>query len=88
VDFSWICVDFRGFFVDLRRFSFVDFRGFSWIFVDLGRSSISGGFGFRSGSKTALSGVVNPELQFQFQEKDKKVKKHGKIKGLRQKNKI
>jgi hypothetical protein len=34
-----------------------------------------------------LSGVVNPELQFQFQEKDKKTKKHRKIKGLKRKNK-
>jgi hypothetical protein len=34
-----------------------------------------------------LSGVVNPELQFQFQEKEEKVKKPSKIKGLKQKNK-
>jgi hypothetical protein len=35
-----------------------------------------------------LSGVVNPELQFEFEEKDKKTKKPRKIKGLKQKNKI
>jgi hypothetical protein len=35
-----------------------------------------------------LSGVVNPELQFQFEEKGKKTKKHREIKGLKQKNKI
>jgi hypothetical protein len=35
-----------------------------------------------------LSGVVNPELQFEFEEKDKKTKKHREIKGLKQKNKI
>jgi hypothetical protein len=32
-----------------------------------------------------LSGVVNPLLEFEFEEKDKKVKKTGKIKGLKQK---
>jgi hypothetical protein len=37
--------------------------------------------------KQLLSGVVNPELQFQFQEKEEKAKKHLKIKGLKQKNK-
>jgi hypothetical protein len=37
--------------------------------------------------KQPLSGVVNPELQFQFQKKGKKAKKHRKIKGLKQKNK-
>ena len=58
----------------------MDFGGFLWIF-DLRR------FWVPSGSKTALSGVVNPELQFQFQEKGKKEKKPRKIKGLRQKNK-
>jgi hypothetical protein len=31
--------------------------------------------------------VVNPELQFEFEEKDKKVKKPAKIRGLKQKNK-
>jgi hypothetical protein len=37
--------------------------------------------------KQFLSGVVNPELQFEFEEKDKKVKKPAKIRGLKQKNK-
>jgi hypothetical protein len=36
----------------------------------------------------ALSGVVNTELQFEFEEKDKKAKKPAKIRGLKQKNKI
>jgi hypothetical protein len=35
-----------------------------------------------------LSGVVNPLLEFEFEEKDKKTKKHREIKGLKQKNKI
>jgi hypothetical protein len=42
----------------------------------------------RQFTNTLLGGVVNPELQFQFQEKDKKEKKPRKIKGLKQKNKI
>jgi hypothetical protein len=35
-----------------------------------------------------LSGVVKSVLEFEFEEKDKKTKKHRKIKGLKQKNKI
>jgi hypothetical protein len=75
----------------------VDFVGFGRSSVDFGRfRSISVDFGsvfdlrrfwVPSGSKTALSGVVNPELQFEFEKKDKKEKKPRKIKGLKQKNK-
>jgi hypothetical protein len=39
----------------------------------------------RQFTNTLLGGVVNPELQFQFQEKGEKTKKHRKIKGLKQK---
>jgi hypothetical protein len=46
----------------------VDFRRFGSVF-DLGR------FWIPSGSKTALSGVVNPELQLPFQKKLQKQQK-------------
>ena len=62
----------------------MDFCGFSSIWV-LGRFLW---IWVPSGSKTALSGVVNPELQFPFQEKEEKVKKPRKIKGLKRKNEL
>jgi hypothetical protein len=58
-----------------------------WIFRRFGSVFDLGRFWIPSGSKTALSGVVNPELQFEFEEKDKKREKPRKIRGLKQKNK-
>jgi hypothetical protein len=78
--FSWIFCGFGSAF-DLGWF--VGFGRFSWIFCGFGSAFDLGWFRVPSGSKTALSGVVNPELQLPFQKKLQKEQKKPKKLGQR-----